>query len=78
MMNGDQMAEEVLAALEGAGAGTVLTDVFVKAFCGAVVKHIQDNADVKAGIISLGTVLDGAAAGGNVQVTSQLHTVGVS
>lgn len=78
MMNGDQMGEEVLAALQGVGAGTVLTDVFVKAFCRAVVLHIQTNADVKAGIISNGTVLDGAGAGGNVLVTSDLHAVGVS
>lgn len=73
-MNGDQMAAEVLVALEGAGAGAIITDKFAKAFCNAVVAHIQANADVKAGIISTGP----DPQGGTVTVTSAIHVVGIS
>lgn len=72
-MNGDQMGDEVLAALEAAGAGTVLTDVFVKAFCRAVVLHIQTNAIITSGIISTGA----DPQGGTVTVTSQDHNPGI-
>ena len=76
-MNGDQMAGEVQTALEGAGAGTVLTSDFLKAFCGAVVAHIQNNADITAGLQATGTVTSGAGAGGAVETASELYHAGI-
>ena len=80
MMNGNQMASEVKAAVEavpnfpgpGLSANFLRDDVLI-AFCTAVVQHIQNNADVKSGIISLGP----DPQGGTVTSTSQTHTQGI-